>query len=68
MRAHLLLGAAIGSTYVLEDADAQRRAWERALQAARANDDADLLTQVLERFGAVSDACRQAHRCARAAP
>jgi len=33
MRAHLLLGVAMGSTYLPEDADAQRRAWESALRA-----------------------------------
>jgi hypothetical protein len=47
MRAHLLLGVAMGSTYLPEEADAQRRAWESVLRAARANGDADLLTQVL---------------------
>jgi predicted ATPase/DNA-binding winged helix-turn-helix (wHTH) protein len=46
-RAHLLLGVAIASTYAPEDADAHRRTWESALQAARAIDDADLLAQVL---------------------
>jgi predicted ATPase len=47
VRARLLLGVAIASTYVPEDADAHRRTWESALQAARAIDDTDVLAQVL---------------------
>jgi predicted ATPase len=47
VRARLLLGVAIASTYMPEDADAHRRTWENALQAARAIDDADVLAQVL---------------------
>jgi predicted ATPase/DNA-binding winged helix-turn-helix (wHTH) protein len=68
MRAHLLLGVAMGSTYLPEDADAPRRAWESALQVARANGDADLLAQVLsglarcEMFnGRHTDALRHVH-------
>ena len=47
MRCHLLLGVAMGSTYLLRDIDAQRQDWETALDAARASQDADLVAQVL---------------------
>lgn len=47
MRAHLLLGMAIASIYVPQDVEAHRCTWERALQAARAGGDPDLLAQVL---------------------
>jgi predicted ATPase/DNA-binding winged helix-turn-helix (wHTH) protein len=47
MRAHLLLGVAMGSTYLPGDPDAQYCAWECALEAGRANGDADLVAQVL---------------------
>ena len=46
-RARLLLGLAIASTYVPDDADAHRRAWVDALQAARAIGDADMLARTL---------------------
>jgi predicted ATPase len=47
VRARLLLGLAIASTHVPDDADAHRRTWVNALQAARTIDDADVLAQVL---------------------
>ena len=47
VRARLLLGLAIASAYVPDDADAHRRTWVNALQAARAIGDADVLAQAL---------------------
>jgi predicted ATPase/DNA-binding winged helix-turn-helix (wHTH) protein len=68
LRAHLLLGVAMGSICVPEDADAKRRRWETALRAAHAIDDADLLAQVLSGLarcemlaGRHIDALRHAH-------
>jgi predicted ATPase/DNA-binding winged helix-turn-helix (wHTH) protein len=74
MRAHLLLGVAMGSTYLLQDADAQRRDWESALEAARANGDPDLVAQVLSGLarcemlsGRHTDALEHVHELCRTA-
>jgi predicted ATPase len=74
MRARLLLGVAMGSTYLLNDANAQRHDWELALEAARANGEADLLAQVLSGLarcemlsGRHADALRHVHELCRIA-